>query len=58
MWKTRNAYRILSGNLEGKRPLGRTVCNWDDNIKLDLKEIGCECVDCIQQIFGFLNSVR
>jgi hypothetical protein len=34
--KKRNAYRILVGKPEGKRPLGRTRCRWLDNIKIDL----------------------
>jgi hypothetical protein len=33
----RNAYRILMGKPEGKRPLGRTGCRWVDNIKMHLK---------------------
>jgi hypothetical protein len=36
----KNAYRILVGKPEGKRPLGRPRCRWVDNIKIDLKEIG------------------
>jgi hypothetical protein len=32
---------------EGKRLLGRTICRWEDNIKVDLKEMGCEDVDWI-----------
>jgi hypothetical protein len=32
-------YRILVGKPEGKRPLGRYSCRWEDNIKLDLREI-------------------
>jgi hypothetical protein len=36
----RNAYRILVGNPDGKRPLGRPRRRWVDNIKVDLKEIG------------------
>jgi hypothetical protein len=36
----RNAYRILVGNPEGKRPLGRPRRRWVDNIKMDLREIG------------------
>jgi hypothetical protein len=40
MGDTRNAYRILVGKLEGKRPLGRQLCRWVDNIKMDLREIG------------------
>jgi hypothetical protein len=35
----RNAYRLLVGNLEGKRPLGRPKCRWMDNIKMHLLEI-------------------
>jgi hypothetical protein len=33
----RNAYRIWIGKSEGKRPLGRQKCRWEDNIKLDLR---------------------
>jgi hypothetical protein len=40
MKETRNAYRILVGKLEGKRPLGRPRRRWVDNIKIDLREIG------------------
>jgi hypothetical protein len=36
----RNAYRILVGKPEGKRPLERPSCRWVDNIKMDLKETG------------------
>jgi hypothetical protein len=36
----RNAYRILVEKPEGKRPLGRPICRWVDNIKIYLKEIG------------------
>jgi hypothetical protein len=43
-WK-RNAYRILVGNPEGKRPLGRPRDRWADNIKMDLKEIACDSMD-------------
>jgi hypothetical protein len=35
----RNAYRILLGKPEGKRPLGRPKHRWEDNIKMDLREI-------------------
>jgi hypothetical protein len=35
----RNAYWILTGKPEGKRPLGITKCWWEDNIKIDLREI-------------------
>jgi hypothetical protein len=36
MGEKRNAYRILVGNPEGKRPLGRTRRRWVDDIKMDL----------------------
>jgi hypothetical protein len=36
----RNAYRILVGKPEGNRPLGRLRRRWEDNIKMDLREIG------------------
>jgi hypothetical protein len=39
MGKKSNAYRILVGKSEGKRPRGRTKCKWVDNIKFDLSEI-------------------
>jgi hypothetical protein len=35
-----NAYRILVGKPEGKRPLGRPRHKWVDNIKIDLRKIG------------------
>jgi hypothetical protein len=40
MGAKRNAYRILVGMPEGKRPLGRPKRRWVDNIKIDLREIG------------------
>jgi hypothetical protein len=42
----RNAYRILVGNPEGKRPLGRPRRRWVD-IKMDLREIGWDGIDWI-----------
>jgi hypothetical protein len=39
MGEKKNAYRILVGNAEGKRPLGRTRLTLTDNIKMDLREI-------------------
>jgi hypothetical protein len=42
MGETRNAYRILVGKPEGKRPLGRPRRRWMDNIKIDLREIGLD----------------
>jgi hypothetical protein len=43
--ENRNAYRILVGKREGKRPLGRPRHRWVDNIKMDLREIGWDGVD-------------
>jgi hypothetical protein len=42
-----NAYRILVGKPEGRTPLGRPRRRWVDNIKMDLREIGWDGVDCI-----------
>jgi hypothetical protein len=39
------AYRILVGKPEGKRPLGRLRRRWEDNIKMDLLEVGCGGMD-------------
>jgi hypothetical protein len=47
MGEKRNAYRILVGTPEGKRPLGTPRRRWVDNIKMDLREIGCDGVDWI-----------
>jgi hypothetical protein len=43
----RNAYRILVGNPEEKRPLGRPRRRWVDSIKMDLREIGWDGMDWI-----------
>jgi hypothetical protein len=45
--ETRNAYRILVGKREGKRPLGRRRRRWADNIKIDLRQIEWDGVDWI-----------
>ncbi|KAJ4441359.1 hypothetical protein ANN_11214 [Periplaneta americana] len=40
MGQSRNAYRVLVGRPEGKRPSGRPRRRWEDNIKMDLREVG------------------
>jgi hypothetical protein len=40
MGEKRGAYRILVGRPEGRRPLGRPRRRWEDNIKVDLEEVG------------------
>jgi hypothetical protein len=45
----RKTYRVLVGKLEGERPLGRPRRRWEDNIKMDLQEVGCGGMDWIDQ---------
>jgi hypothetical protein len=47
MGEKRNAHRILVGNPERKRPLGRPRRRWVDNIKVDLTELGWDGTDWI-----------
>ncbi|KAJ4431673.1 hypothetical protein ANN_20273, partial [Periplaneta americana] len=47
MGEFRNAYRMLVGRPEGKRPLGRPRCRWEDNIKMYLREVGYDDRDWI-----------
>jgi hypothetical protein len=42
MREWRGVYRVLVGNPEGKRPLGKLRRRWEDNIKKHLQEVGCE----------------
>ena len=39
---SKNTYRILVGKPKRKRPLGRPRRRWEDNIKMDLREVGCD----------------
>jgi hypothetical protein len=48
MGEERNVYRVLMGKPEGKRPLGRPRCIWEDGIRMDLRGIGWGNVDWIQ----------
>jgi hypothetical protein len=63
MGKGRGVYRVLVGRLESKRPLGRPGRRWEDNIKMDLREIGIDGANWIQlaqdrvQWRAFVNTV-
>jgi hypothetical protein len=48
MGEQRGVYRVLVGKPEGKRPLRRLRRRWEDNIKMDLKEMGCRGMDWIE----------
>ena len=48
MGERRGVYRVLVGKSEGKRPLGRPRCRWEDNIKMDLQEVGSGGMDWIK----------
>jgi len=41
-------YRVLVGKPEGRRPLGRPRYRWEDDIKMDLQEVGCGGMDWIE----------
>ena len=47
MGESRGLYRVLVGKSEGKKPLGRPRHKWEDNIKMDLQEVGCDGMDWI-----------
>jgi len=44
----KGVHRVLTGKLEGRRPLGRPRRRWEDNIKIDLQEVGCGSMDWIE----------
>jgi hypothetical protein len=48
MGERRGVYRVLMGKPEEKRPLGRLRSRWEDNIKMDLQEVGCGDFDWIK----------
>jgi len=48
MGEGRGVYRVLVEKLKGKRPLGRPRRRWEDNIKMDLQEVGCGGMDWIE----------
>jgi hypothetical protein len=63
MGERRHVYRFMVGKPEGKRPLERRRCRWEDNIKTDLQEVewGMDCIDmvCIRGRWGggLVNAV-
>ena len=48
MEEGRGVHKVLVGKPEGRRPLGRPRRRWEDNIKMDLQEMGCVGVDWIE----------
>jgi len=48
MGEGRSVYRVLVEKHEGRRPLGRPRRRWEDNIRMDLREVGCGCVDWME----------
>jgi hypothetical protein len=45
MGKGRGVYRVLVGKPDSKRPFGRPRRRWEDNVKMDLQEVGCGGMD-------------
>jgi len=58
MGERKGVFRVLVGKPEGKRPLGRPSRRWEDNIKMDLQEVGCGGMDWIdmERWRGFVNA--
>ena len=48
MGERRGVYRVLVRRPKGKRPFGRPRRRWDDNIKMDIQEVGCGGMDWIE----------
>jgi hypothetical protein len=63
MRERRVAHRVLMGKPERKRPFGRPMFRWEDNIKMYLQEVGCESMDWIDLAkdrgiwWAFVNAV-
>jgi len=63
MVERRGVYRVLVGKAEGKRPLGTSRRRWEDNIKVDLQEVGYGGIDWIElaqdrnRWWAFVNAV-
>jgi hypothetical protein len=50
MGEERGVHRVLVGKPEGKRLLGRPRCRWEDNIKMDLQDVGGGCGDWMELV--------
>jgi hypothetical protein len=50
MGEGKGVHRVLVGKPEGKRLLGRPRRKWEDNFKMDLQEVGCGFMDCIDLV--------
>ena len=48
MGEVRGVHWLLVGKPERRRPLGRPRRRWEDNIRMDLREVGCGCVDWME----------
>jgi len=48
MGEGKGVYKVLMGKSEGRRPLGRPRHRWEDNIRMDLREVGYGCVDWME----------
>jgi hypothetical protein len=63
MGEKKNAYRILVGKLEGRSPLGRPRHRWEDNVRMDLRDIRWGGMDWIDLAYdrdqwkAFVNTV-
>jgi hypothetical protein len=64
MGEGRGMYRVLVGKPEGKRPLGRPMHRWEDNIKADLQEVGYGGMDWIELVqdrdswWALVNAIK
>ena len=48
MEEGRDVHKVLVGKPEGKRPVGRPIRRWEDNIKMGLQEVGMGCGDWME----------
>ena len=61
MEQSRNAHRIVVRKPDGRRPLGRPRCRWEDNINMYLREAGCDAghwIDLAQDMGEWQAYVR